>query len=281
MHYIEINFGSNVKACRIAIEDQCLANKLSFLFDVNSEEHLRFKRTDHIITGNTEDGYSFDSEISYLPERVVLGKLDAALDKHIRAAATPVLCTIHSSGVATKNGKAAALLGISYAGKTTLGMACAMGNLAHIGDEFGFFDLLDGYYSHVHYPLCVREQTWSLLNTTPPASSLRIETPYGNITDMVAAHSVNGLALWEKGPLPLRVVIVPRRITDMSPALRRLSVAEWPDVLMTSIDAPLPRDKLFRRIVHIFGKQNIAVFEAHYDNIWDGSKLIEQALSHC
>ncbi len=281
MHYIEIDIARNIKAFRIAIEDERLANKLSILFNVKVREHLNLEETDHVIVGRAESGYSFDNGVTCLPESNVLGNLDAALDKRIRATATPTSCTLHSCGVAASDGKAAALLGTSHAGKTTLGMACAMNNLALIDDEFGFLDLLDGTYSHVHYPLCVREQTWNLMGTAPPASSLRFETPYGNVADMVAPCSVNGLALWEKGSLSLRVVIVPHRAAGVTPILRRLSVAEWPKVLMTSIDAPISRDELFRRIVHIFGKQNIAVFEACYDNIWDGTKLVEHALSHC
>ena len=45
---------------------------------------------------------------------------------------------------------------------------------------------------------------------------------------------------------------------------------------MPSIDASIPRDELFRCLVRLFGQGGIAVYEACYDDVWDGVRLVTE-----
>lgn len=281
MKLIEIDFGSVVGKRRLVVEDEVFARELAHLYGGATSVGSNEGSTATIfqeLRGSDEDGFFLD-EYGPMDKGSTLGLLDFQFDAAIRACKTPRLCAVHSCGLIAPSGKALAVLGQSGSGKTTLGLACALAGLDYMGDEFGFLDLENGQYSHVRYPLCVRQTTWGLFGISSPDSdsTSALLSPLDNVADMVAVEEVLGRGACCAKALPLAGVLVPRRNIDAGPALRTLSVAEWPEYLMPSLDAVLPRDTLFRKLVALVSFAGIKVFLAEYDRIEDGVELVWQA----
>lgn len=279
---VRIDLGTVVGTVTVLFDDAALAARVAWAFGarVCEDAPTRLGGFAHHVRGSAKQGYVLDDGTAVSSEAELVGLLDYALDEHIRSCATSSLCTVHACGVVL-DGRAVAILGTSGAGKTTLGLACSLAGMPHLGDEFGFLDLVGGQYSQAHYPLCVRAGTWDALDASPPHAALPLVTPWGGTALMCPTAFVDGAAAGEQVALPLGAIVVPQRSAVAAPQLKPLSVAEWPDALMPSLDAPLPRDLLFRSLVRLCAAKGVGVYRATYSTPADGVALIREVKTAC
>lgn len=279
MQSVEVDFGPIVGKRCIAIEDDAFADTLAHLYGAEASgepgagsESAVFQK----LIGSSERGFSLGDQ-EPLDRAFALGALDYRFDLEIRAHKTARLCTVHSCGLMAPSGGALAVLGQSGSGKTTLGLACAMAGFGYMGDEFGFLDLESGNYSHTRYPLCVRRAAWNVLGLKRPKKAVPFVSPLGNEADMVALEDVLGRDTYRREPAPLAAIVVPYRVANAAPTLQMLSVTEWVEALMPSLDANLSRDVLFRKLVSLVALNGVKVFAAEYSHIEDGIELVKRA----
>lgn len=274
---LHIDFGALAGEVRIWFDDETFARSVAKAFGGHARVLLANADSkascDHVISGHSGSSYSLDGATGSQDAPATLGLLDSAFDTLIRSCTAPHIAAVHASAVEV-NGRAVAIAGTSGTGKTTLSLACGISGIPLIGDEFGFLGLDTALYSHALYPLCVRDGTWRALGAESPADALPIDTPYGGKALMCSPHAVPDISVWGGEVLPLGAIIVPYRKPGAKPRLRRVSVADWPKVLMPSVDASVARDELFRSLVHLFAAKGISVLCAEYDTPGQGVSLV-------
>ena len=280
---VEIRFAENVQPVCVICPEGNLADALFACFNAkpcesadcdgrasgNSIETMNISPCEEIAIACSRGKYSLMGKTD-VPLKEALGLLDARFDAIIRNSVCPQLASVHSFGLVTADGEGVAIMGVSTAGKTTLGIACALAGMRPLGDEFGFLDMSVGRYYHAMYPLCVREHSWKVLGIKKPQPTWASLTPYGNESDMLPLkwlEAFGGLAFSQEHSVPLGYVLCPARCDKAKGVtIESLSVADWPCEILPSLDAPIPRDRLFKSFLTLISRQHIRVGRVIYSD---------------
>ena len=207
-----------------------------------------------------------------------LGLLDAAFEWRLRSLASPSVLAMHSCAVRLGDG-AAVIVGISGAGKTTLGLALAQAGLSLIGDEFGYLDSETGNYWNAEYPIALKRDT-----AMSPAfrrvfeRGIKMVSPYGVCSELFPVRCVRDAigseGVCSIGGLPLRTLIFPSRIDGSSPSIKSLTVTELPRLLMPSIDGLGTRAQVFSRALGVISRNGCALIKVEYGDAKSASQAI-------
>ena len=213
-----------------------------------------------------------------------LGLLDTAFEWRLRSLASGSILAIHSCAVQFGDG-AAAIVGTSCAGKTTLGLALVQAGLSLIGDEFGYLDFETGNYWHAEYPIALKCGTSKVLDVRRVLGrGIEMISPYGVSSELFPVRRVRDALGPESachiGGLPLRVLIFPKRIVGSPPIMRRASVAELPRLLMPSIDGAGTRTQVFSRVLDVISRNKCELIEVEYGDASIASQAILTHLMH-
>lgn len=284
---VEVAFGRGFGGARVVFDaDEGLARRFAAVYGnadavggIAAEEAV----LEAVVRGGDDDMLSVrvnGTSFCGLDAAQTVGALDAAFEGCLRGFATPGLCTAHACGLVGRGG-AVALLGTSGAGKTTLGLACALSGLEFAGDEFGFLDLKDGGYCHASYPVFLKEGTLSALGCGHLGGGLPIESLRGLHAEAYApeylAHAWGMKLASPSVALPLRAVIALRRGCSSNAAqLVRLSVARWVEEVMPSLDAPVSRSQLLLSLVALASRCDIGVFRIEYSDVHQAAALLAE-----
>ena len=276
---LKIDFHIGCRIANIVCPKGELEKALRCLFAARASGDSGFEPP--IEVSRNDEGYSL---LGYggLSLEAALGVIDAYFDSAIRSATQDKLATLHSFGVVAPGGKGIAILGTSAAGKTTLGLACALEGLGLMGDEFAFLDLGSGEYRQAFYPLCVRDPTWEVLGLEKPEASQRILTPLGGSACLLPRDLIEKTSASSCLSAPLGYVVCPERDSSTSGVfLGELSVAAWPVDVMPSVDAPMPRDRLFSELVSLSARKGIRFLRLRYADARSAAKAISELVGNC
>lgn len=210
-----------------------------------------------------------------------LGVLDSRVEARLRSLRVPSVCSLHSFGVEI-GGRAYAIIGVSGAGKTTLGLACCIAGAGFIGDEYGYLDWGSGRYWHADHPVCVKPGTAAALGRRLPRGAPLI-TPWGvRASAIPTARLVGELGFRDARRVvpPLEAIVIPQRCGSFGqePTISRIGVSEWISRVMPSLDGACTRNELFSHLLECVSRKEVGVYRLSYSDAIAAANLMVSSL---
>lgn len=212
-----------------------------------------------------------------------LGLFDEKREKEIRSSVSGNVLTLHSCGIACGDDGSIALVGVSGSGKTTLGLACSTAGMVHLGDEFGFLDLDTGECWYEEYPVSIKEDSPLLDLIDCPGRQMI--SPCGIASSVYPRaqliSSFDGHYATASEHRRLKAFVAVDYDANNPSTLTRLSIADWPALLLPSVDGRLSRREIFDSLVTLAANLEVRVYRLSYGKTSDGVRLIGELASAC
>jgi hypothetical protein len=196
--------------------------------------------------------------------------IDAILERSYRGARW--MAILHAAAIGDGDG-AILLPGVNGAGKTTLALALVASGLHYLSDDMAPLDGTTGCVVPVPFAAALKPGSWPVLRR---AFSQIAALPTHAGRDG-ARRFLNLIGHTAPGPLPPRLILVPRRGPVGRPSLRRLRPAEVLAAILAARCWVSPEPDLQARWFALLAE--VPAFELSYRSVDEAVPLVRKALA--